>query len=305
MAWVRVDDKMALGPKVKRAAAKLGGKFPRRRVLAVWLQAMSYCNLNLTDGFVPDFEVADIEDERPADVFTAMAFSDSTLGAIVERDETRGGWVFRNYHEYQPSKASVEEKAEIDRKRKAEYRASKIRPRVSQGSPNGTEQDGANVSAPTGPTRTDPTRSEPSPKEKTPRKRVERPALLGFDEFWHAYPLKRGKNAAIKAWNKLQADVPLRDRIAAALEWQAPTLVFERDGEICGTHPATWLNGARWLDERSAAPVGQSKPTHTPLQVQYLARQLGPRSWASECMSLHGGRCGDPETHDSRMAVAS
>lgn len=161
MAWVRVDDKMARGPKVKRAAAKLGGRFPRRRVLAVWLEAMSYCNLNLTDGFVPDFEVADIEDEKPADVFKAMAVNDSALGAIVERDDTRGGWVFRNYHDYQPSKASIEEKAEIDRKRKAEYRASKLRPSVVRECPNGTDTDGANLSTPTGPIRTDPTRTVP------------------------------------------------------------------------------------------------------------------------------------------------
>jgi len=163
MAWVRVDDKMARGPKVKRAAAMLGGKFPRRRILSVWLEAMSYCNLNLTDGFVPDYEVADLEDERPAEVFRCMSAGDDTLGAIVERDDQRGGWVFRNYLDYQPSKASIEEKAGIDRKRKAEYRASKIRPRVSQECPNGTDTDGEEVSATTGPTRPEPTRPDPSP----------------------------------------------------------------------------------------------------------------------------------------------
>jgi len=169
VAWVRVDDKMARGPKVKRAAAMLGGKLPRRRILSVWLEAMSYCNLNLTDGFVPDYEVADLEDERPAEVFRCMSAGDDTLGAIVERDDQRGGWVFRNYLDYQPSKASIEEKAEIDRKRKAEYRASKIRPRVSQECPNGTDTDGAEVSATTGPTRPEPTRPEPSPIQESVR----------------------------------------------------------------------------------------------------------------------------------------
>lgn len=162
MAWVRVDDRMARGPKVKRAAAALGGKFPRRRVLAVWLEAMSYCNLNTTDGFIPDFEVVDIEDERAADVFAAMAKGDQTLGAIVERDETRGGWVFRNYFEYQPSKASIEEKTEHERKRKANARAKKARPVVVQECPTGTHQDGADVSALPDPIRPVPDRSVPN-----------------------------------------------------------------------------------------------------------------------------------------------
>lgn len=160
MAWVRVDDKMARGPKVNRAAMALGGKFPRRRVLAVWLQAMSYCNLYTTDGFFPDFELSNIEDERPVEVFTAMSVGDSSLGAIVERDDARLGWVFRNYTEYQPSRASLQERAEIDRKRKAEYRASKARPSVVRECPTGTETDGAKTSVSPGPDRTD-----PAPKE--------------------------------------------------------------------------------------------------------------------------------------------
>ncbi len=128
MAWVKVDDRLPKGPKVKRAALRLGGRLPRRRILAVWLQAMCYCNAHATDGFVPDYEVSEIEDEKPADVFTAMAHGDETLGAIVERDNDRAGWLFRNYDEYQPTKAQIDKKRKADRKRQQRARLSRKRP---------------------------------------------------------------------------------------------------------------------------------------------------------------------------------
>lgn len=158
MAWVRVDEKFTSGPKAKRAAMKLGGKFPRRRILSVWLEAMSYCNLHTTDGFVPDYEVEGFEDEWPLKVFEAMSHGDDKLGAIVDRDDERGGWVFRNYLDYQPSRASVEEKSAQERERKAKWR-------LSRKCPNGTKPDGTQTSAPTGPDRTGPDRSRPIDQE--------------------------------------------------------------------------------------------------------------------------------------------
>lgn len=122
MAWVKVDDRFTRGPKCKRAARHLGGgKRERARVLAVWLDAMSYCNTYLTDGFFPDHEMVNLPDSRPADVFAAMAHGDDALGPIVERDDQRMGWVFRNYCEYQPARAEVEARQEWDRRRKQLY----------------------------------------------------------------------------------------------------------------------------------------------------------------------------------------
>ncbi len=121
MPWLKVDDKFTCGPKVKRAARVLGGRSARARVLAVWLDAMSYCAMHLTDGFYPDYELDELPDANPEEVFTAMAVGEVGLGAIVERDEERKGWVFRNYAEYQPTRADVEEKLDWDRRRKALY----------------------------------------------------------------------------------------------------------------------------------------------------------------------------------------
>lgn len=143
MAWVKVDDKFSRGRKVKRAARELGGgKKARARVLALWLDAMSYCNLNLTDGFFPDDELDELPDAKPREVFDAMSIGDDDLGAIVERCASgRNGWVFRNYAEYQPTKADVEAKLERDRKRKRGHADSARNPSGRNADSTHTEPD--------------------------------------------------------------------------------------------------------------------------------------------------------------------
>ncbi len=154
MAWVKVDDKFARGRKVKRAARLLGGKRARGRVLAVWLDAMSYCNLNLTDGAFPDDELDELPDANPSEVFEAMSKGDEELGAIVER--ARNGWLFRNYADYQPTKADVEAKLERDRNRKKLHAESTRNPHGGNTDSKHTEPD-----------RSEPDRAEPFRPEPT------------------------------------------------------------------------------------------------------------------------------------------
>ena len=66
-----------------------------------------------------------------------------------------------------------------------------------------------------------------------------------FEKFWNTYPIKIGKASALKAWTK-------------ATKKNAPDLIIEgaeryskdpnREAEFTA-HPATWLNGERWLDQ--------------------------------------------------------
>lgn len=71
----------------------------------------------------------------------------------------------------------------------------------------------------------------------------------GFAEFWEIYPHKVGKQAARKAWAKIKVTAELLATILAAVEAQKLGQAWRReDGEFI-PHPATWLNGGRWLDE--------------------------------------------------------
>jgi hypothetical protein len=65
---------------------------------------------------------------------------------------------------------------------------------------------------------------------------------LTFDEFWKVYPRKTAKGAARKVWEKITEPAEV---IEGARRF---ALDPNRDPSFT-PHPATWLNGERWLDE--------------------------------------------------------
>jgi hypothetical protein len=73
--------------------------------------------------------------------------------------------------------------------------------------------------------------------------------LQGFAEFWGAYPNKKGKQAAAKAWVKAKVTDDLFALIAGGLAKHCASREWLKDGGEFIPHPATWLNGKRWEDE--------------------------------------------------------
>ncbi len=69
------------------------------------------------------------------------------------------------------------------------------------------------------------------------------------ERFWPAYPRKVGREAARKSFVKLRPDEPLLSAMLAALAKQSASEQWRRDGGQFVPHPATWINGKRWLDE--------------------------------------------------------
>jgi len=70
-----------------------------------------------------------------------------------------------------------------------------------------------------------------------------------FDQFWHTYPKKVGKQATLKAWNRANGKRPPIDKILQALEAQKQSEQWTRDGGQYIPNPATWINQGRWDDE--------------------------------------------------------
>lgn len=105
MAWFKVDDGFAEHPKVIHVRA-LAGDAP----LGMWLRAGTWSNRQLTDGFVPVSWIALNGDESHAQILV-------TSGLWVE-DASRDGWQFKDFMEYQPSKADVEARRSKDLTRK-------------------------------------------------------------------------------------------------------------------------------------------------------------------------------------------
>lgn len=69
-----------------------------------------------------------------------------------------------------------------------------------------------------------------------------------FNSFWEAYPKKVAKQAAEKAWKKLNPDKELTEAIISALSVQKNSPQWTKDNGQYIPHPATWLNGRRWED---------------------------------------------------------
>ena len=91
---------------------------------------------------------------------------------------------------------------------------------------------------------------------------------IDFDTFWNTYPIKIGKATATKAWAKALKKATPKEIIEGAERYAKDP---NREAEFTA-HPATWLNGERWLD--SSLPVRRSRfdpkgllePTRVPPQ---------------------------------------
>lgn len=89
MTWGKVDDKLWGSPKWLAAP-------PRAR--ALWVTALSWCSDQLTDGDVP-LVVLPMLGGRPAD---ARDLVTAGLWEVTDR-----GWMFHDWADYQPTRASV------------------------------------------------------------------------------------------------------------------------------------------------------------------------------------------------------
>lgn len=69
----------------------------------------------------------------------------------------------------------------------------------------------------------------------------------GFASFWNAYPKKKGKEAAVKAWAKVPADA--HEFILASLAKQSQSKEWTKEEGQYIPLPATWINGKRWQDD--------------------------------------------------------
>lgn len=74
---------------------------------------------------------------------------------------------------------------------------------------------------------------------------------VGFLTFWEKYPRRIGKGRAWRAW-KTHVRAEDITEILAALGWQTESDDWTREGGRFIPHPATYINGRRWEDERPA-----------------------------------------------------
>jgi hypothetical protein len=95
-----------------------------------------------------------------------------------------------------------------------------------------------------------------------------------FDQFWQVYPRKTAKGSARRAWMKAMRVVDPITVIAAALRYRDDP---NRE-DTYTAHPATWLNGERWLDD--PLPARESRSDRKVSEVQDVIRRAAERDAA-------------------------
>jgi len=80
-----------------------------------------------------------------------------------------------------------------------------------------------------------------------------------FDEFWAAYPKKRSKGLAEKAFQKIHPDELLLARMLSSIERAKTSDDWKSHEGRYVPHPATWLNAKGWEDEFDGGQNGGGK----------------------------------------------
>lgn len=78
-----------------------------------------------------------------------------------------------------------------------------------------------------------------------------------FERWYEAYPVKKSRQKAVEAFNKIDPDEELVEQMLQALDNQKAEANWKRNaGHFVPEwpHPATWLNSERWKDESQPHP---------------------------------------------------
>lgn len=84
-------------------------------------------------------------------------------------------------------------------------------------------------------------------------------APSAFEVFWQAYPKKKSKGQAERAWRKINPSKQLQDRILNAVEQAKTSVEWKKDDGQFIPYPASWLNARGWEDEAPAPPAQKAK----------------------------------------------
>lgn len=123
--------------------------------------------------------------------------------------------------------------------------------------------------------------------EQSPHKQKKPPAPTreDFEVFWKAYPRKVGKGQAQRSWNKCEASL---EAVLRAIATQKQSAQWLKDGGQYIPHPATWLNGCRWLDEFTAPAdeYPEDKPDRWEREHRARLRRMSPQEMTNYKASL-------------------
>lgn len=110
-------------------------------------------------------------------------------------------------------------------------------------------QQAANQTANKGQTRGKPAANKGQQLKKAKESKKDKEVnICAFDTFWKAYPKKRSKGDALKAWEKINPDRELIATMMNSLAKAKTCRDWTKDSGKYIPYPATWLNRMGWED---------------------------------------------------------
>jgi len=188
-----------------------------------------------------------------------------------------GGWQLINHRKYR-DKLSKEERTEYNKIKQQESRQRKLT--------NADSADGVDMSALSAHTDNRQHLQTTSTNKITPSRRASRSVPVSeptdFADFWDHYPNHKGKEAALKAWRKLNPDTNLIGVMASALAWHRRQPQWTKDRGQFVPMLSTWINGRRWEDEPFEVPQPRVSS-----------------DWQDECQ--HQPKCPNAFFHEAKL----
>jgi hypothetical protein len=241
--WIEVHEELPSHPKVLRLSNLTGYPIDRcvGKLVILWLWVGKQKEDGDISGLDPATigQAAKIEDPDEAQrFFEAMIecrLIDDGVFLIHDWLDYVGRYLKSKYHTSNPSKW-----ARILKKH--------------SGEPKGRLK--ANIPKP---------KPQPLPTTKKDTQTVEdsraEGAKLFFDQFWAAYPKKRSKGQAEKAFQKVHPDEQLLARMISSIERAKTSDDWKRQNGRYVPYPATWLNAKGWEDEFDGGDNGSGRKT--------------------------------------------
>lgn len=241
--WLRLWHDMPNDPKW-RTIARVSGQ-PITSVISVYIHLLVIASNASERGRTHDANTEDIASALDLDAEQVQQICSAMQGRVLDGDLITG-W----------------EKRQVAREDGSAERAKAWREQKK----NAAQQQ-ANASERKGTPDTD---KDTDKEKKNP---TAQPA--GFAEFWLAFPRKKNKGDAERAWKAIKPDADLAATILSAIASAKQSSEWRRDGGQFIPYPASWLRAKGWED---VIEVRSYSADAMALMADYNAAMV-PRGW--------------------------
>lgn len=281
MAWIESHQKLEKSGKLFKLASIL--QINRYQAIghlhALWWWALD----NAEDGDVTRFDSVtlsqvcgwsdylrdEIDSSRMNELHNVLTIED-LLPALIKAgfiDEEDNKRIIHNWDEYTHRYFENQTRSSI-RKEQTRERVRLFRERNANVTmQNGVTETHQNVTVTRSPNHTKPNHTKPKDKDIAPQDGA-------FEQFWQAYPKKRSRGQALKAWRNLKPSMEQVSRILAAINRAKRSTAWAKDDGQFIPYPATWINAQGWEDDMTEAGNGNNGPSS--LHDRLLEREPHP-----------------------------